>query len=58
MSNELSRFDTFFLSAVKLVGPCDYRGSDKTKHLEQERLWREKISELALRMMTESDKYK
>jgi hypothetical protein len=58
MSNPLSRFDTFFLSAVNLVGPCDYRSNDRTKHLEQERLWRQKVSELALRMMTEADKYK
>lgn len=58
MNNQMSRFDTYFLSAVNLVGPCDYRGNDKTKHLEQERSWTAKVSELALRMMAEADKYK
>lgn len=56
--SELTRFDTYFLSAVTLVGPCDYRGNDKSKHLEQEISWRAKVSQLALKMMSEADKYK
>ena len=58
MDNQMSRFDQYMLVAANLVGPCDYRGNDKTKHLEQERSWTAKVSELALRMMSEADKYK